>query len=165
MVLEDFKFHPCVMALEDFIKFPPYPSIDDITVKFSAERLVHEVFKEMSHRFGEEKAAKMFFPYGKFNNKDRTAHKNARLIWQLYHMEKPSIAALARSLSGKGKNRENQIDALRKQIQRALDRTTPEGRRARAVVKEWEEEAGYPVLPDSVDRVEVFWKWLKSRQA
>jgi hypothetical protein len=145
------------MALEDFIH-----SIDD---EFSAEMLVREVFKEISRRFGEEKAAKMFFPYGKFNNKRRTAHKNAGLIWQLYHMEKPSIAALARSLSGKGKNRENQSDALRKQIQRALDRTTPEGRRARAIVNEWEEEAGYPVLPDSVDRMDVLWEWLKSRQA
>jgi hypothetical protein len=60
------------MALKDFID-----SIDD---KFSAEMLVREVFKEISHRFGEEKAAKMFFPYGKFNNKDRTAYKNAGLI-------------------------------------------------------------------------------------
>ena len=147
-------------------KFKPYPnSVDDIVDEVSAFHVVSEVFKKISRRFGEEKAAKMFFPYGKFNNKDRTAHKNAGLIWRLYHMEKPNIAALARSLAGKGKNRENQIGALQKQIQRALDRTTPEGRRARAIVKEMEEEAGYPVLPDSVDRIEVLWKWLKSRQA
>jgi hypothetical protein len=150
-------------AYEADSKLKLYPnSVDDIVDEASAHFVVREVFKEISRRFGEEKAAKMFRPYGRFNNIDRTAHKNADLIWRLYHMKKPGIAELARSLSGRGKNRENQVDALKKQIQRALDKKRPEGRRARAVVKSWEEEAGYPVLPDSVDRMDLLWKWLKS---
>jgi hypothetical protein len=155
------------MKGDAFEAFDEFNSVDDIVDEVSAFHVVSEVFKEISRRFGEEKAREIFSPYGKFNNKDRTAWRNARLIWDLYHMDKPNISELARKLSGKGKNtdREREVEALRKKIQRALNKNTPEGRRARAIVKEMEEEAGYPVLPDSVDRTEVLWKWLKSRQA
>jgi hypothetical protein len=147
-------------------KFKPYPnSVDDIVDEVSAFHVVSEVFKKISRRFGEEKARKIFLPYGRFNNKDRTAWRNARLIWDLYHMDKPNISELARKRSGKGKNRESEVEALRKKIQRALNKNTPAGRRVRAAVRSLEEEAGYTVLPDSVDRIEVLWKWLKSRQA
>jgi hypothetical protein len=147
-------------------KFKPYPnSVDDIVDEVSAFHVVSEVFKEISRRFGEEKARKIFLPYGRFNNKDRTAWRNARLIWDRYHMDKPNISELARKRSGKGKNRESEVEALRKKIQRALNKNTPAGRRVRAAVRSLEEEAGYTVLPDSVDRIEVLWKWLKSRQA
>jgi hypothetical protein len=146
--------------------FKPYPnSADDIVDEESARTVISEVFKEISRRFGGDEARKMFAPYGRFNNKDRTAWRNARLIWDLYHMDKPNISEFARRLSGKGKNSENEIEAMRKRIQRALDKNTPEGKRTRAAVREMEEGAGYTVLPDSVDRMEVLWKWLKSRQA
>jgi hypothetical protein len=145
-------------------KFKPYPnSVDDIVDEESAFYVVSEVFKEISRRFGEEKAREIFSPYGRFNNKDRTAWRNARMIWDLYHMDKPNISEFARKHSGKGKHRESEVEALRKKIQRALNKNTPEGRRVRAAVRSLEELAGYPVLPDSVDRQDVIWKWLKSR--
>jgi hypothetical protein len=97
-------------------KFKPYPnSVDDIVDEVSAFHVVSEVFKEISRRFGEEKARKIFLPYGRFNNKDRTAWRNARLIWDLYHMDKPNISELARKhqphAQGSRRSRRSQVDA------------------------------------------------------
>lgn len=116
----------------EFGKSHGYPrSIDDITNETTADMLLSEVFKEISSRFGEEKARKMFAPYGRtLNNKDDTIRKNARLIWQLYYMEKPNISELARKLAGKDKNSAARIEAWRKQIHRALN-----DRNARAEVE------------------------------
>src|SRR5262249_944550 len=70
-----------------------------------AEVVVGDLFTEIAKRYGEEKARKMFTPYGRaLNNKDATRTKNAGLILQLCHMDKPNISELARELAGKGKN-------------------------------------------------------------
>ena len=111
-----------------------------------AEVFVGDLFKEIANRYGEEKARKMFAPYGRtLNNKDNTIRKNAGLIWQLYYMEKPNISELARKLAGKDKNSAARIEAWRKQIHRALN-----DRSARAEVEsESIELLGYSLLPDS----------------
>jgi hypothetical protein len=132
---------------KQFSKFHGYPhSIDDITDETTAAMLLGKAFKEISSRFGEEKARKMFAPYGRtLNNKDDTIRKNAGLIWQLYYMEKPNISELARKLAGKGKNSAARIEAWRKQIHRALN-----DRNARAEVESGSlEHLGYSLLPDS----------------
>jgi len=49
-----------------------------------AEVFVGDLFTEIANRYGEDKARKMFAPYGwALNNKDATRTKNARLILQL----------------------------------------------------------------------------------
>jgi hypothetical protein len=87
-----------------------------------AEVFVGALFTEIANRYGQEKARKMFAPYGQaLNNKDRTRWKNTRLILQLYYMKKPSVSGLARELAGKGKHSAARIEALRQQIHRALN--------------------------------------------
>jgi hypothetical protein len=86
-----------------------------------AKVFVGALFTEITNRYGEEKARKMFAPYGRaLNNKDRTRGKNTGLILQLYYMEKPSVSRLAREIAGKGKHSAARIEALRQQIHRAL---------------------------------------------
>jgi hypothetical protein len=87
-----------------------------------AEVFVGALFTEVTKRYGEEKARKMFAPYGRpLNNKDKTRWKNTGLILQLYYMKKPSILGLARELAGYGKDNADLIEARRQQIHRALN--------------------------------------------
>jgi len=87
-----------------------------------AEVFVGALFREITNRYGEEKARKMFAPYGRaLNNKDRTSWKNTGLILQLYYMKKPSVSGLARELAGNGKHSAARIEAWRQQIHRALN--------------------------------------------
>ena len=85
------------------------------------EVFVGDLFTEIANRYGEEKARKMFAPYGRaLNNKDTTRWKNIGLILQLYYMEKPSISGLARKLAGNDKE-EGRFEASRQRIHRALN--------------------------------------------
>jgi hypothetical protein len=87
-----------------------------------AEVFVGALFKEITKRYGQEKARKMFAPYGRtLNNKDRTRWKNTGLILQLYYMKKPSISGLARELAGSGEDSADLIEASRQRIHRALN--------------------------------------------
>jgi hypothetical protein len=81
-----------------------------------AEVFVGALFTEITNRYGEEKARKMFAPYGRaLNNKDATTRKNARLIWQLCHMDEPNISELARQLAGNDKD-DTRFESWRQQI-------------------------------------------------
>jgi hypothetical protein len=87
-----------------------------------AEVFVGALFTEIANRYGEEKARKMFAPYGRaLNNKDRTRWKNTRLILQLYYMKKPNVSGLAREIAGKDEHSDDRIEAWRQQIHRALN--------------------------------------------
>jgi hypothetical protein len=81
-----------------------------------AEVFVGDLFTEIANRYGEDKARKMFAPYGwALNNKDATRTKNARLILQLCHMDKPNISELARELAGNDEN-DARFQSWRQQI-------------------------------------------------
>ena len=127
-------------------KHPYLRNCGDIADEKSATLLVNAIFTEIRTRFGEETAIKMFAAHVQpLNNKHKTTRKNARLIWQLYYMEKPNISELARKLAGKGKNSAARIESWRKQIHRALN-----DRNARAKVESDSiEHLGYSLLPDS----------------
>jgi hypothetical protein len=87
-----------------------------------ANVFVGALFTEIANRYGEEKARKMFAPYGRaLNNKDRTIWKNTGLILQLYYMKKPSISGLARELAGNDEDSADRIEAWRQRIHRALN--------------------------------------------
>jgi hypothetical protein len=82
-----------------------------------AEEFVGALFMQIANRYGEEKARKMFAPYGRVpNNKDATTTKNAGLILQLCHMDEPNISELARELAGKDKNNATRFESWRQQI-------------------------------------------------
>ena len=84
-----------------------------------AEVFVGDLFTEIANRYGEDKARKMFAPYGwALNNKDATRTKNARLILQLCHMDKPNISELARKLAGNDEN-DARFESWRQQISEA----------------------------------------------
>ena len=62
----------------------------------------------------------MFAPYGRaLNNKDADGTKNAGLILELCHMDKPNISELARKLAGEDKNNATRFEAWRQQISEA----------------------------------------------
>ncbi|MGA8699464.1 MAG: hypothetical protein WB689_37685 [Xanthobacteraceae bacterium] len=85
-----------------------------------AEVFVGDLFTEIANRYGEEKARKMFAPYGRaLNNKDATRTKNAGLILELCHMDKPNISELARKLAVEDKNNATRFEAWRQQISEA----------------------------------------------
>ena len=81
-----------------------------------AEEFVGALFMEIAKRYGKEKARKMFAHYGRaLNNKDATRTKNARLILELCHMDKPNISELARKLAGNDEN-DARFESWRQQI-------------------------------------------------
>jgi hypothetical protein len=105
---------------------------------------VGALFTEITNRYGEEKARKMFAPYGRaLNNKDRTSWKNTGLILQLYYMKKPSVSGLAREFAGKDKDSADRIEAWRQQIHRALN-----NKRVIAKAREVLDQAGDEGLDD-----------------
>ena len=105
------------------------------------------IFKRASDKFGEEKVRALFAPYGRaLNNMDRTSRKNAGLIWKLYSMDKPSVSGLARQLAGTGEDCEDEFEAWRKQIHRALNDKDA----LRIVSDDSMTYLGYSILPGSL---------------
>jgi hypothetical protein len=77
---------------------------------------------------------------------DRTSRKNAGLIWKLYSMDKPSVSGLARQLAGTGEDCEDEFEAWRKQIHRALNDKDA----LRIVSDDSMTYLGYSILPGSL---------------